>query len=103
MSLLNLFREDTHYRDGTPPHHPGNDQLPPTRWRPQWIVPHLVFQGGQDRIPRYHPVAGRVSLGTVTDDAGGWVYDNDPADLRFGAVWINCTHTDTKNKVWSSY
>lgn len=58
MITLNLFRENTHYHDGTPPHHPGNDQSPPVQWRPQWTVPHLVFQGGQDRIPRYSLTGG---------------------------------------------
>lgn len=27
-------------------------------WRPNWSVPHLVFQGGHDRIPRYSMIGG---------------------------------------------
>ncbi len=40
------------------PHDPGNHQMPPRQWRPQWTVPHLVYQGGQDRIPRYSLTGG---------------------------------------------
>ncbi|MBI5243420.1 MAG: type II secretion system protein [Elusimicrobia bacterium] len=54
------------------------------------------------RAPDYHPESAAVSAG-VTDDASGWGYDNDPASSRFGTVWVNCTHTDTKGSVWSSY
>ena len=40
------------------PHNPATDQFPPTKWRPEWTVPHLVFQGGQDFIPRYSLTGG---------------------------------------------
>lgn len=31
-------------------------------------------------------------------DFGGWGYD-----ATRGAVWINCTHTDSRGKAWSDY
>ena len=37
-------------------------------------------------------------MGTV-NDAGGWAY-GDPVD---GLLLVNCTHTDTKGSVWSTY
>ena len=36
-------------------------------------------------------------------NAGGWLYNNIVGDAGFGAVSVNCTHTDTKGSVWSSY
>ena len=54
------------------------------------------------RIPDYHPASAAVALGAA-DDSGGWVFDNAPSSSRYGSVWVNCTHTDTKGSVWSSY
>lgn len=56
MSIL--MRNNNHYHDGSAPYHPVNDQGPPRKWRPEWTVPHLVFQDGQDRIPRYSLTGG---------------------------------------------
>ncbi len=36
-------------------------------------------------------------------DAGGWGYTNSPSAADFGSVWVNCSHTDTKGGVWSTY
>ena len=32
--------------------------MPPTKWRPEWTVPHLVYQGGLDYLPRYSLTGG---------------------------------------------
>lgn len=40
------------------PHHPVMDQAAPENWRPEWTVPHLVFQGGVPRLPRYSMTGG---------------------------------------------
>lgn len=40
---------------------------------------------------------------TKSHDTGRWAYDNIPKDGNFGHVWIDCTHTDAKGSVWSSY
>ncbi len=34
-------------------------------------------------------------------DEGGWAYVNEGANK--GAVFINCTHTDSRGRQWSSY
>lgn len=34
-------------------------------------------------------------------DTGSWGYATDPPDA--GTVWVDCTHTDSKNKVWNQY
>jgi len=49
------------------------------------------------------PTSGSVETGV----AGRWAYQDaqTPAttDQPWGNVWVNCTHTDSKNTVWSSY
>ncbi|OGR90384.1 MAG: hypothetical protein A3J74_00255 [Elusimicrobia bacterium RIFCSPHIGHO2_02_FULL_57_9] len=47
-------------------------------------------------VPYYHG-ATNAEAGSVTD-AGGWTYL-----AATGAVMVNCTHTDTKGKVWTAY
>jgi prepilin-type N-terminal cleavage/methylation domain-containing protein len=36
------------------------------------------------------------------NDAGGWFY-HSYADSNWGAIMINCTHTDTKGTLWTAY
>ena len=55
-------------------------------------------------------VALTVSSGDETTDAtanGTWAYqaNNAPASgqKQWGEIWINCTHTDSKSQVWSTY
>lgn len=55
------------------------------------------------RIPDYHAASSNVTLATAVDDSGGWVYNNDTSSVRFGSIWVNCTHTDTKGSAWNSY
>lgn len=54
------------------------------------------------KIPNYHPASSLVTLNIAADDAGGWIYA-DSSNVRFGAVSVNCIHTDTKGSVWSAY
>lgn len=55
----------------------------------------------------YHESSAAIVEGTgrtATDDTGGWGYSNDSGDLtNFGIVWVNCTHTDSKNEFWTRY
>jgi len=58
------------------------------------------------KTPNYH---GDVSteldganVGAATD-TGQWFFDNNTTDPNVGTVVINCTHTDTKGSVWTSY
>jgi prepilin-type N-terminal cleavage/methylation domain-containing protein len=55
--------------------------------------------------PRYHPntVTERDGLLTTADDTSGWVYDNAATDANFGSTVINCTHTDSRGSIWSTY
>ncbi|MDE2040298.1 MAG: prepilin-type N-terminal cleavage/methylation domain-containing protein [Elusimicrobia bacterium] len=55
------------------------------------------------KTPSYHWDSSSVVNGAVSTDAGGWLYDNIQADAADGSVWVNCTHTDTKGSVWTSY
>lgn len=50
-----------------------------------------------------HPDSAYVNYGTRPDDAGGWLYDNVPGDKNYGTLWINCTHTDRRGAVWTTY
>lgn len=55
------------------------------------------------QVPGAHQPSNAVTLGKRPNDAGGWLYDNDPADMNFGTVRINCTHTDSEGKDWASF
>lgn len=50
------------------------------------------------KAPFHHQDSATVKMGKVPDDAGGWLYDPAGGTLR-----VNCTHTDTKGKVWADY
>lgn len=52
----------------------------------------------------YHAdTEAKVTNGVYADDAGGWIFNNVAGDPNYGAVWINCTHTDSNGKSWNSY
>lgn len=55
------------------------------------------------QVPGAHQDSRAVTLGKVPDDAGGWLYNNDPRDANVGNVMVNCTHTDAKGSAWASY
>jgi general secretion pathway protein G len=55
------------------------------------------------RIPNYHADTSVVTMEPAADDRAGWAYDNVVGDGNLGAVWINCTHTDLKGNVWTTY
>ena len=58
------------------------------------------------KVPSYHAdswVEIDDSPSAAMTDGGGWAYDNNSSDQNFGSVWVNCTHTDTKGTIWSSY
>jgi prepilin-type N-terminal cleavage/methylation domain-containing protein len=50
-----------------------------------------------------HGASDSALLGTAADDAGGWVYNNVTGDPNQGSVQVNCTHTDSKGAVWTTY
>jgi prepilin-type N-terminal cleavage/methylation domain-containing protein len=57
------------------------------------------------KTPNYHADSAveKDALLSAADDAGGWVYNNVPNDSNIGNMEINCTHTDTKGSIWTSY
>ncbi|MBI4375022.1 MAG: prepilin-type N-terminal cleavage/methylation domain-containing protein [Elusimicrobia bacterium] len=61
----------------------------------------------QAKTPPHHTDNSGVADGaaTVTEaaPAGGWFYNSVVADANFGTVLVNCTHTDTKNSIWTFY
>lgn len=58
------------------------------------------------KTPTYHADSAAFKLASDVseiDDAGGWLYVTDPASEDWGTIVVNCTHTDTKEKVWTEY
>ncbi len=67
------------------------------------------------KAPNYHPDSSVESVFTgacvgsavdwVSGGGGpaGWDYCANSTDANYGVVWVNCTHTDTKGSLWSSY
>ena len=58
----------------------------------------------KSKRPNYHADANSfTNASTVADGSEGWRYDNVNGDANYGTLWVNCTHTDSKGTVWSSY
>ena len=56
------------------------------------------------KTPDYHTAsAGVVNSATPISDAGGWAYNSVQGNTDWGVVWVNCTHTDTRGSLWTSY
>ncbi|MBI5243059.1 MAG: hypothetical protein HY922_05145 [Elusimicrobia bacterium] len=55
------------------------------------------------KIPPHHPDSFVVTYASSPTDLGGWLYNNIEGHPGFGQVAVNCTHTDTKGKAWTSY
>ena len=55
------------------------------------------------RLKALHSPSSAVLQGKVSDDAGGWLYNNIVGDLNFGKIAVNCTHTDMRGAKWESY
>jgi len=57
------------------------------------------------KAPNYHgdTSAEIDALLSAPDDSGGWVYNNTIGNANVGGVIVNCTHTDTKGSVWTTY
>ncbi|MFH2204549.1 MAG: hypothetical protein ABIJ96_15655 [Elusimicrobiota bacterium] len=55
------------------------------------------------RVYPHHSDSSAVIIGKTSTDMGGWLYNNDTTDDGFGSLQVNCTHTDTRSIVWSSY
>ena len=55
------------------------------------------------KVPNYHIDAASEQDASSANDAAGWMYNNLTGDANLGTVLVNCTHTDTKNSIWTSY
>jgi len=58
------------------------------------------------KAPTYHAdSAGMVLFNVVgaPTDAAGWHYQDQATNANVGNVLVNCTHTDTKGSIWTSY
>lgn len=55
------------------------------------------------KAPNYHTDSSAVTNESTSNDGGGWLYDNATSDANLGTVLVNCTHTDTKGSIWTSY
>ncbi|MHB2026776.1 MAG: type II secretion system protein [Elusimicrobiota bacterium] len=55
------------------------------------------------KTPPYHDNSSAEVDASAVTDAGGWFFDNAPADANYGAVMVNCTHTDAAGDVWDTY
>jgi hypothetical protein len=68
------------------------------------------------QAPNYHSATSVESVHTggcvgfaggdwvnAAANAAAWDYCPTTTDANYGYVMVNCTHTDTKGSVWSSY
>ena len=60
------------------------------------------------KTPNYHTDKstendGSLTLAATINDAGGWAYNNVIGDTNIGNMSVNCSHTDTKGSIWTSY
>ena len=54
--------------------------------------------------PNYHnDTSVAIQAASTSNDAAGWLYNNLATDPNLGSVFVNCTHTDTKGSVWTTY
>ncbi len=67
---------------------------------------HYIREIPPAQTPNYHADSPAILLGSAAvgfTDAGAWGYDSVPTDQDYGTIFVNCTHTDTKGTIWSSY
>jgi general secretion pathway protein G len=63
------------------------------------------------KTPNYHSDSsavdvlpgGCVAVNWDVNDSGGWIYCDAPGDSAYGGVIVNCSHTDSKGSVWTTY
>jgi prepilin-type N-terminal cleavage/methylation domain-containing protein len=57
------------------------------------------------KTPNYHADSSVEidSLISAETGTGGWNYDNVTTDANFGSMIVNCSHTDSKGTIWTTY
>ena len=69
------------------------------------LVPEYIEQIPQVKVPGWEPT-DKVSAGnyeTAFTKTGGWAYINDPADPRFGDIFVNTDKEDSYGKAWHTH
>lgn len=69
------------------------------------LVPKYIEAIPQANVPGYK-LSSQVSAGsyeTAFTKTGGWAYINDPADPRFGDVFVNTDKEDSYGKAWHTH
>lgn len=78
----------------------------PTNLEDVTQYPYFLDKIPMKYTPPYHPEGNSVSNGNsamMTNAQGDWYYFNDPTEVEYGRVVVNCVHSDIKGKAWSSY
>lgn len=58
------------------------------------------------KLSPHHPKSAsiiNVASDSAFTDVGGYAYLNVSTDSNYGTLFVNCTHTDTKGSVWTTY
>ncbi len=57
------------------------------------------------KTPNYHSDSSVEIDGVLSlqNGAGGWMYNNVNGDSNYGSMIVNCSHTDSKGNVWTTY
>ena len=57
------------------------------------------------KTPNYHADTSAEVDGILSAETGasGWFYNNVSGDANYGAMIVNCSHTDSKGSTWTSY
>ena len=55
------------------------------------------------KTPNYHSDKATEVNASSSNDAAGWLYNDLSGDPNLGTVLVNCTDTDTKNSIWTTY
>ena len=71
-----------------------NEGISPESLGPLTIGSRYLPAIPQAKPGAHHPPSSAVK--PALDDSGGWVYSD-------GSVFVNCTHTDARGSVWTSY
>lgn len=69
------------------------------------IIPGIpALWRNYDGIPHAHAAEAAVFASTAATDSGRWAFVVSPSSPSLtGAVFIDCTHTDTRGRFWSEY
>ncbi len=74
------------------------------------LVPKYLNEIPSAKTPEHHEDTDTVTYYSGSDysrkdfrDTGGWGYVNDSTSPDWGALFVNCTHTDSKGKTWYTW